>query len=304
MDTKTAIRTRWKGLVAAGPRSALAHDDHAFVTTYAQKHPKLDDLLSRGGCITKIFVGQGPPPYEWQDSMHVVVTVEQEHLSVDHTLSVEPILKHLDKPKADAVAGYQLDVHTEQARVLVEDQKRAHRQARTSVAGLIRCADCKQDFGPREIDMDHHTVLFNQLLETFRAIEQGSLTDFFDAAIADKWRTYHDAHATWQPLCRPCHYKKSGFETSVRAAAKRHAKNPATGDTTPSSKRPKRPKAPKWTAQEHAALKACHDAHGHQCKANLVHFLAALPGRDAHQIYGAGANCACKRRDGQQSRRA
>lgn len=284
LPTKADIRKRWKSIVGGGPRHFLEPPDHAFVAEYAVKHPKLLGAVTTAS-LKRIYVGAGAPPYETSPSMHVVACISGR--DTDYTLGVDPILAGLGKQATDALADYAFDKNTDQARILVEGQKREHRAMCATPQGRVVCNSCKVAFEPFEIEMDH-VVQFDELITKFRANEQGRTTNFHDPKTAEKWTAFHRERARWQPLCRPCHYRKSGHETSIRAAKKRPPDVPVTP-------RAKRSGAPAWSPEELAALQACHDTHGHQSGKNIQHFLKALPNRSASQIYGKGVGCACKK---------
>lgn len=283
--SKTDIRNQWKSIVRNGRCIELKLVDYTFVAKYALQHPKLLHVANPA-CLRRIYVGPGAPPYEKSSSIHVVALVNGQE--IDHTLSVDPILNNMGKEADDAIADYTFAKNTDRARILVEDQKKECRKAHTTREGKIACNVCKGEFDVASVDMDH-IVHFDELITKFRANGQGRTTDFFDTETAKKWWDFHYENARWQPLCRQCHYRKSGDETSARAAKKRPVGVPPRANG-------KRSSAPAWSLQELAALQTCHDTHGHQSGKNIQFYRKALPNRSDAQIYGKGVGCSCKQK--------
>lgn len=94
-------------------------------------------------------------------------------------------------------------------------RQQAIRNARIE-RGIYKCASCKGQFGPKEIQLDHIVPVID---------EEIGFVDF---------NTYIDrlfcAEENFQVLCKPCHETKTFFEQEIRKQVKQDKKKDEDDD--------------------------------------------------------------------------
>ena len=91
-------------------------------------------------------------------------------------------------------------------------------EGRREADGWYKCAGyppaCAH-FVPH-VDVDHNDAMFMTILAEFCEKHPNCTLTTEDPLLTD-WQAYHKKHCSLQRLCKDCHHRKSGGETSQRA---------------------------------------------------------------------------------------
>lgn len=230
--TEKQIKTEF-GRIRDSRSGALTKTELCFVLDLAKHHPKFQNKS-----VLAAVSGFGKD--EYKTSRAIWVKVKEGSCVFWDTMSFHHAAMAALQGKEVAARKYATDCSNANARVAVDDQKIAFRNANTH-SGMIRCSNCKQLFPAHECQVDHgggDSNTFRSLLTRFKQSETEKDTGFrleswFAAGVFDhrsntvqRWREFHGKHVEFQMLHLKCHKTKSGGETTRRSGTKRERQTP------------------------------------------------------------------------------
>lgn len=214
---------------------ALSGTDLAFVCELATYHPKL-----KGCQIVSAQTGKADDKFG-QNAMWVAFTRPGSDKLVWDTISSKPPARSAMAGDAAASTKYMNDNMNDNFRLAVDGQCKLIK-ASLAVDGALECTSCKVWVVVHECDMDHSggdafmfRALVNRFCDRERSINPsfrkedhfGHATFVLTDPVVVRWQEFHHANSKLQPLCKQCHWSKSGAETSRR---KRDRGSSATHD--------------------------------------------------------------------------
>lgn len=197
----------------------------AFMCDLATYHPKLKDCQ-----IVSAQAGKAKGKWSANNAVWVCFTRKGSTTPEWDTFSHKSPAQAAMNGNAVATLQYANDCIDDNLRLAVEPQCQA-KKASVTTDGKIKCVNCHADFSPHKCDIDHgggDHLTFKALVTGFCKSELEADGGFskenyfgrlsYDPAhvVVTRWQTYHQENASLQPLCKPCHWKKSGEETSRR----------------------------------------------------------------------------------------
>ena len=223
--TQNEIKTRFEE-IRDSQMETLPSSDLAFLCGLAAYHPKLE------GCqVVNAVTGKGKDKFGSHNAIWVCFTrgENSETLEWDTISHKSPAQGAMNGMRVATVRYVRACVH-DNFRLAIEAQCKT-KKASLATDGKIECAACNTRVVLHECDIDHgggdhltFTTLMNDFFESEETKEDGFSREAifgrnaFDIKhpVVARWQVYHQSRAFLQPLCKQCHWKKSGGETSRR----------------------------------------------------------------------------------------
>jgi hypothetical protein len=287
-----SIMDRFADIRDMGPGD-IGGEDLCFLKSLAVLHPKTQDCV-----VLSAKNGVGKPPYEYSNA--VWIQCEDGNGVRWDTMSAGPAARVAINGTQSGQNAYDQDCINNNFRAAVDGQRRAFKNSKGDFAECEACGLRKQS---HECDVDHaggDALMFNALVKAFVDTETERNSSFDASAhfgrevydeqsvIVQRWAAYHERQAKFQLLCKPCHYIKSGAETSRRCRGAESTKRQKTEggggrSGSGSSARERR----------EIIIQTKRKVREHPCAANVATFLQALAARGIEstpqQVYGAAS---------------
>ena len=231
-----SVQDRFASIRDAGPGD-IEGEDLCFIADLATFHPKMPNCT-----VLRALNGKGKPPYGHCNAVWVRYS-DGRGVQWD-TLAAGPAARTAVFGAAHGQEAYERNCVNDNFRVAIEGQRKEFKAERECGGGAILCAVCDAWKPSHECDVDHtgsDALMFNALVRQFVQKEVAS-NACFDAtshfgrevyndqsAAVRRWVDYHKERACLQMLCKPCHYAKSGGETSRRSVSAKKQRTAGRG---------------------------------------------------------------------------
>jgi hypothetical protein len=197
--TQVAAKKRAREIRDTGELGPIERSNCQFVFDWVKNHPKVKEHLNdKNTNYALIRQLSNDPDYQNGKEVRtlaVIVPSFEEPL----TVSIEKCCSSVFKPMVDVSVS-----QNERARRLVAPDTLKFKKDSFGVNKKTRCSDCRGNFSPDEVDVDHFDGCFKDIFSDFRA--HGDIKD--DDVVLPGWRGYHAKRAKLQILCKQCHKNK------------------------------------------------------------------------------------------------